>query len=84
MTTYFLDTNDDISPIEVVIIVSERTDRPEDLLSGSTWIPTRFELDTFGFDTIAPEEAFHVDWENSAHDENTPLPVGFEPRRAQA
>ena len=77
MTIYCLDTNDDISPVKVMVVVSERTNRPENLLASRSRVPTGFELDTFRFHTTALEETFHVDWENLTHDENTPLWLGL-------
>ena len=64
----FPDADDDIAAVQVVIIVRERTDRPERLRAGPLWIPRGLELHPLRLDAAAAEEIVEVDREDRAHD----------------
>jgi len=63
------DTDDDVTAVEVLMIVGERTDRLQHLEAGGIGIPARLELDAHGLDGSTTDEIIDVDGQDGAHGE---------------
>ena len=61
------DADDDVTAVEVLMIVRERADRLEYLEAGGIGIPARLELDPHRLDGAAAKEIVDVDRQDGAH-----------------
>ena len=63
----FLNAHDDVTAVQVVIVVRKGADRSEDLRPGRALVPGGFEFDALRLHTAAMEKVVQIDGENLAH-----------------